>query len=78
MNGKGSKQRPLSISQEEFASNWDNIFSKKQYTLEVKETSEGEQYIEFSDEMLDRVGWKEGDEIEITKVKEGLELKKKT
>ena len=26
--GKGSKPRPFSISQEEFNSNWDNIFKK--------------------------------------------------
>ena len=26
--GKGSKLRPLSVSQEEFDSNWDNIFKK--------------------------------------------------
>ena len=26
--GKGSKPRPFSISQEEFDSNWDNIFKK--------------------------------------------------
>lgn len=29
MNGKGSKPRPLSVSQEEFSSNWDAIFGKK-------------------------------------------------
>ncbi len=27
--GKGSKSRPFSVTQDEFASNWDRIFSKK-------------------------------------------------
>lgn len=27
--GKGSSSRPMEISKEEFASNWDRIFSKK-------------------------------------------------
>ena len=29
MNGKGSKQRPLSVDYSKFAKNWDDIFSKK-------------------------------------------------
>ena len=28
-NGKGSKPRPFSVSQEQFARNWDNIFKKR-------------------------------------------------
>lgn len=28
MSGKGSKPRPYSVSQEEFADNWDRIFKK--------------------------------------------------
>jgi hypothetical protein len=28
-NGKGSKPRPLSVSQETFANNWDAIFGPK-------------------------------------------------
>ena len=28
MAGKGSRPRPYSISQNQFASNWDNIFNK--------------------------------------------------
>ena len=28
MSGKGSKPRPYSVSQSQFASNWDNIFNK--------------------------------------------------
>jgi hypothetical protein len=33
MNGKGSKQRPLSVSKDKFDSNWDSIFGKK---VEIK------------------------------------------
>jgi len=29
MSGKGSSPRPFSVSQDQFASNWDNIFGKK-------------------------------------------------
>ena len=29
MNGKGDKRRPQSVSNEQFASNWDTIFSGK-------------------------------------------------
>jgi hypothetical protein len=29
-NGKGSKPRPLSTSQEEFAKSWDRIFKKEE------------------------------------------------
>ena len=28
MAGKGSKPRPYSVNQSQFASNWDNIFNK--------------------------------------------------
>lgn len=38
MSGKGSKQRPLSISKAQFEENWDRIFKKKVkvYFEEVK------------------------------------------
>lgn len=77
MNGKGSKPRPYSVSQDEFAANWDNIFKKKTYTVEVKELDNGDQYIELPDELLKSAGWKEGDEIEWKKTKQGYDLKKK-
>jgi|DEB0MinimDraft_6_1074348.scaffolds.fasta_scaffold86645_2 hypothetical protein len=38
MNGKGSKQRPLSVSKDKFDSNWDSIFGKKLETKVRKET----------------------------------------
>jgi hypothetical protein len=31
MSGKGSKPRPFSVSQEQFADNWDKIFKKQQW-----------------------------------------------
>ena len=34
----------------------------KQHTLQVKETN-GEMYFELPDDLLDRLGWKEGDEL---------------
>ena len=77
MNGKGSKSRPLSISYEKYADNWDNIFKKKKYIVPVQETPDGEQYIELSDEILNEAGWKEGDEIEWKTEKNGFSLKKK-
>lgn len=33
-NGKGSKARPLSVGHEEFAANWDAIFSKRPSQLQ--------------------------------------------
>ncbi len=33
MSGKGSRPRPYSVSLKEFASNWDNIFGKKENTM---------------------------------------------
>ena len=77
MNGKGSKRRPLSVSYDKYADNFDSIFRKKNYVLPVKETPEGDQYVEIPDELLKHAGWKEGDEIEMKKVKEGYELIKK-
>lgn len=74
MNGKGSKTRPLSVPYEEYANNFDSIFRKKKYTLPVKETPEGDQYVELPDELLKHAGWKEGDEIEMKKMKKGYEL----
>ena len=63
-NGKGSKARPLSVSYDTYADNFDSIFRKKQLTVEVKELSGGEQFIELPDEVLKMLDWKEGDEIE--------------
>ena len=76
-NGKGSKSRPYSVSQEEFANNWDNIFGKKEYVIPVQETSAGERFIELPDELLKRADMKEGDEVEWTKTKKGFLIKKK-
>ena len=39
MSGKGSKPRPYSVDQKQFASNWDAIFNKKS-TLQDRMQSE--------------------------------------
>lgn len=36
----------------------------KQWTLDVKESANGDKYIEFNDEILLETGWKEGDVLE--------------
>ena len=33
MNGKGSGRRPLTVSQEQFASNWDRAFGNNKPTM---------------------------------------------
>lgn len=35
----------------------------KNFIADVKENDDGEQYIEFPDEVMSEVGWKEGDDI---------------
>lgn len=78
MSGKGSKPRPLSISYEEYSDNFDNIFRKKEFTVEVKELSGGEQFIELPDEVLKMLDWKEGDEIEWKEDEIGTYVAKKS
>ena len=39
MSGKGSKSRPFSISKDEFADRWDDIFKKKP-PVKVKQPQE--------------------------------------
>ena len=78
MSGKGSKPRPLSISYEEYSDNFDNIFRKKKFTVEVKELSGGEQFIELPDEVLKMLDWKEGDEIEWKEDEIGTYVAKKS
>ena len=63
MNGKGSKRRPTLVSYEEYETNYNHIF-RKTYTVEVKETPEGEQFIDLPEEIINSLGWKEGDNIE--------------
>lgn len=38
--GKGDRQRPLGIPEEQFASNWDQIFKKKKDNDEVSNGSD--------------------------------------
>lgn len=77
-NGKGSKQRPLSVSYDTYADNFDSIFRKKQFTVEVQELSSGDQFIELPEEVLKMLDWKEGDEIEWKEDDIGTYVAKKT
>lgn len=70
MNGKGSKPRPFSVSQEQFEKNWDEIFAKKA-TVPVKTLDNGDQFIELPPVLLDGLGWKVGDEIIWTEQSDG-------
>lgn len=70
MNGKGSKPRPFSVSQEEFQKNWDEIFAKKA-TVPVKTLDNGDQFIEIPQVLMDDLGWKVGDEIIWTEQSDG-------
>jgi hypothetical protein len=63
MSGKGSKPRPLSVPYDKYANNYNNIF-RKVHKVKVKDMDNGDQYIELPDEVLESLGWKEGDEIE--------------
>ena len=77
MNGKGSKQRPLSVSYDQYADNFDAIFRKKEYVAEVKDLPDGDKFIELPDEVLKSLDWKEGDEIEWKEDEVGSYLAKK-
>ena len=70
MNGKGSKPRPFSVSQEEFQKNWDEIFAKKA-TVPVKTLDNGDQFIEIPQVLIDGLDWKVGDEIIWTEQSDG-------
>ena len=70
MNGKGSKPRPFSVSQEQFEKNWDEIFAKKAI-VPVKTLDNGDQFIELPQVLLDGLGWKVGDEIIWTEQSDG-------
>lgn len=70
MNGKGSKPRPFSVSQEEFQKNWDEIFAKKA-TVPVKTLDNGDQFIEIPQVLMDGLSWKVGDEIIWTEQSDG-------
>ena len=48
--GKGSSPRPYSVSQEEFANNWDSIFGKKKKST----TPEDNQKKDDNERTLDR------------------------
>jgi len=77
MSGKGSKQRPSSVSYDQYADNFDAIFRKKEYVAEVKDLLDGDKFIELPDEVLKCLDWKEGDEIEWKEDEIGSYLAKK-
>lgn len=43
--GKGSKPRPFSVSQEQFAKNWDSIFGSSKIKSKIDQTDTGEQRV---------------------------------
>ena len=43
----------------------------KRYTLDVQENAEGELFIEFPPELMAETGWKEGDDLVWTDLKNG-------
>jgi bifunctional DNA-binding transcriptional regulator/antitoxin component of YhaV-PrlF toxin-antitoxin module len=45
-------------------------------TLEIKETSSGELYFQLSDDILERLGWREGDDIKFIEKDDGFMIKK--
>ena len=71
MNGKGSKPRPLSISYDQYADNWDNIFSQKAVVPVKTDKKTKEQYIEIPDSMMKNLNWKVGDEVKFTENGDG-------
>lgn len=44
--------------------------------IEVKENAEGELYFQLPDDLLERMGWKEGDEVKFIEQGEGFIIKK--
>jgi bifunctional DNA-binding transcriptional regulator/antitoxin component of YhaV-PrlF toxin-antitoxin module len=46
------------------------------YTVEVQENEQGELFIEFPDELIDELGWKEGDILNWDLKGEGIVLSK--
>jgi bifunctional DNA-binding transcriptional regulator/antitoxin component of YhaV-PrlF toxin-antitoxin module len=46
------------------------------YTLEIKETSDGELYFILPEEILNNLGWEEGDEVQFIKKDNSFIIKK--
>jgi hypothetical protein len=59
MSGKGSNPRPFSISQDNFASNWDRIFNKNNTGTEKNEYYD---VVQTEDAVLDALQQVENDE----------------
>lgn len=41
------------------------------YVLDIKEDENGEQYIELTEEILEQIGWKVGDELVYVETEDG-------
>jgi len=48
------------------------------FVVDVKEDENGEQYIELTEEMLEKIGWKVGDELVYTETEDGKIMLTKT
>jgi bifunctional DNA-binding transcriptional regulator/antitoxin component of YhaV-PrlF toxin-antitoxin module len=46
------------------------------YTLEIKETSDGELYFNLPEEVLNNLGWEEGDEVQFIEKDNSFIIKK--
>ena len=54
----------------------DPLFYAMKYTLQVQETDDGELFLEFPDDVMESLGWHEGDVLEWTYASDHLILKK--
>lgn len=52
MSGKGSRPRPFSVSQQEFADNYDKIFGKKSNSSDVDQNTKKQSTKKLSDSKL--------------------------
>ena len=52
------------------------FFYAMKYTLQVQEDADGELFLEFPDDIMQSLGWNEGDVLEWTYASDHLILKK--
>lgn len=56
--------------------NFDPRLSMNQYELKLKETPDGDLFFNIPDDILERLGWEEGDEIKFVEKGDNFLLKK--
>jgi len=56
--------------------NFDPRFLMNQYEVQLKETTDGDLFFNIPDNILERLGWEEGDEIKFVEKDDGFLLKK--